>query len=125
MNPSTICGHRTSLLLASLVVGASLLGAADDASTIQNSATAVVASQSQNDEIARLKANLAEQQKQLQLLQQTLQNQQALLEKALGSQTAGSGSAGASSATSSGKFSGIGQVASTNPIIPIAPIVPV
>jgi hypothetical protein len=125
MNPSTICGHRTSLLLASLVVGASLLGAADDASTTQNSATAVVVSQSQNDEIAHLKATLAEQQKQLQLLQQTLQNQQALLEKALGSQTTGGGNSGASSGTSSGKFSGIGQVASTSPIIPIAPIVPV
>jgi len=106
------------------VVGASLLGAADDASTTQNSATGVVVSQSQNDEIAHLKATLAEQQKQLQLLQQTLQSQQALLEKALGSQTTGGGNSGASSGTS-GKFSGIGQVASTSPIIPIAPIVPV
>jgi hypothetical protein len=141
MNPSKICGHRTSLLLASLVVGAGLLGAADDAGTTQNSATAVVAGQSQNDEIARLKATLAEQQKQLQVLQQTLQNQQALLEKALDSQTTGAGNAGVSSGgsssggsssggsssggSSSGRFSGIGQVASTTPMIPIAPIIPV
>jgi len=106
-------------------MGASLLGAADDASTTQNSATAVAVSQSQNDEIAHLKATLAEQQKQLQLLQQTLQNQQALLEKALGSQTTGGGNSGASSGAPAGKFSGIGQVASTSPMIPVAPIVPV
>jgi hypothetical protein len=124
MNPSKICGHRTSLLPASLVLlmGASLLGAADDVSTTQKSATAVATSQSQNDEIAQLKATLAEQQKQLQLLQQTLQNQQALLEKALGSQTTGGGNSGASSGASSGKFSGIGQVASTTPMIPVAPL---
>jgi len=126
MNPSKICGHRTTLLLASLVVGASLLGAADDASTPQNSATAVVVSQSPNDEIAHLKATLAEQQKQLQLLQQTLQNQQALLERALDSQTrgtnSGASSSSSSSGTSSGRFSGIGQVASTTPMIPVAPL---
>jgi hypothetical protein len=119
MNPGKICGHRTSLLLISMAVGASLLGAADDANTTQNAATAVVAGQSQNDEIAHLKATLAEQQKQLQLLQQTLQNQQALLEKALGSQTTGTGTSGRSP---SGNFSGIGQVASTSPIIPVAPL---
>jgi len=106
-------------------MGASLLSAADDASTTSNSATVAVAGQSQNDEIAHLKATLAEQQRQLQMLQQTLQSQQALLEKALGSQTTGGVNAGASSATSSGKFSGIGQVASTTPMIPVAPIVPV
>jgi len=84
-----------------------------------------VAGQSQNDEIAHLKATLVEQQRQLQMLQQTLQSQQALLEKALGSQTTGGGSAGAPSTISSGKFSGIGQVASMSPMIPVAPIVPV
>jgi hypothetical protein len=80
-------------LLTTLLAGAGLLGAAD---------------QSQDDEIAHLKATLVEQQKQLQTLQQTLQNQQALLEKALGA----------------GNFNSIGQVASTSPMIPkvVAPL---
>jgi hypothetical protein len=120
MNPSKICGHRTTVLLTTLLAGAGFLGAADDATTTAASPTAVtVASQSQNDEIAHLKATLAEQQKQLQLLQQTLQNQQALLEKALGVQPV-SGASGASS----GNFNAIGQVASTSPVIPkvVAPL---
>jgi hypothetical protein len=119
MNPSTKCGHRTTLLLSALLAGASLLGAADDTTTTSNATAVAVPGQSQNDEIAHLKASLAEQQKQLLLLQQTLQSQQALLEKALGSQT-GSGNSGASS----GNFNTVGQVASTSPLIPktIAPL---
>jgi hypothetical protein len=114
MNPSKICGYRSSLLLASLLVGASLLGAADDATTTSNTAAGAVVTQSQNDEIAHLKATLAEQQKQLQLLQQTLQNQQSLLEKALNAKPA----VDTPSGTSSGTFNGVGEVASTSPIIP-------
>jgi hypothetical protein len=118
MNPSKICGYRTTFLLTTLLAGASLLGAANDAATTAVSpATVTAASQSQTDEISRLKATLAEQQKQLQSLQQTLQNQQALLEKALGTQ-----SAGGNSGASSGNFNTIGQVASTTPMIPIAPL---
>src|ERR1700684_367517 len=110
MNPGKIFGHRTLLLPATLLMlaGTGILGAADDASTAANSATASVTNQSQTDEIANLKASLAAQQKQLQMLQQTLQSQQALLEKALGSKT--EGASGASSGTT---FTGIGQVAST------------
>jgi hypothetical protein len=78
-------GRRTALVLASLLAGAGLLGAADDATTTappSNSATvAATGAPSQNDEIARLKAALAEQQKQLQALQQMLQQQQQLIEK--------------------------------------------
>jgi hypothetical protein len=98
MNPRKICGHRTTLLLTTLLAAAGFLGAAD---------------QSQDDQIAHLKATLAEQQKQLQMLQQTLQNQQALLEKALGSQPA-----------AGGNFNAMGQVASTSPMIPkvVAPL---
>jgi hypothetical protein len=122
MNPSKICGNRSSLVLASLLVGASLLGAADDASTTSNPATVTVSTQSQNDEIAHLKATLAEQQKQLQLLQQTLQNQQSLLEKALNVKPAADATSGAasspSSGTSSGTFNGAGEVASMSPVIP-------
>jgi hypothetical protein len=122
MNRRTINGRRWvniagRLLPASLLmlVGTGILGAADDATTTasqSNSAGAATANQSQNDEISRLKATLAEQQKQLQLLQQTLQSQQTLLEKALG----------AAPPARSGTFAGIGQVASTTPIVPIAPI---
>src|SRR5580658_5783189 len=112
MNPSKTCGHRTTLLLTTLLAGAGFLCAADDATTTAASPTAVT--QSQDDQIAHLKATLAEQQKQLQLLQQTLQNQQALLERALG----------ANSGASSGNFNAIGQVASTSPMIPkvVAPL---
>ena len=109
MNPNKICGHRTTLLLTTLLAGVSILGAADDDSTTAASpATVTAAGPSQTDEISRLKATLAEQQKQLLLLQQTLQNQQALLEKALGSKTTGTST-----------FTGIGQVASTTPLVPL------
>jgi hypothetical protein len=111
MNPNKICGQTIWLLLTSLVAGASLFGATDDATTVPSPAIVTAAGQSQNEEISRLKATLAEQQKQLQTLQQTLQSQQALLEKALGSKPA-----------STGTFSGIGQVASTTPLIPVAPL---
>jgi hypothetical protein len=113
MNPSKICGNRTPLLPAAmlLLAGAGILGAADDASTTpaqSTSATEAVADRSQNDEIAHLKAALADQQRQLQMLQQTLQNEQALLEKALGAK--------------SNTFNGVGQVASISPMIPVAPV---
>ncbi len=108
MNPSRIFFRGTSLLLASLLVATGVLSAADDARITSNSATATGASLSQNDEIAHLRSALAQQQKQLQMLQETLQNQQALLDKALGA--------------SLGTFTGIGEVASTSPIVPIAPL---
>jgi hypothetical protein len=114
MNPSKICGQRATLLLTTLLAGAGLLCAADDATTTAASPRVAAAGQSADDEIAHLKATLAEQQKQLQMLQQTLQNQQALLEKALGG----------NSAASAGNFNAIGQVASTSPLIPkvVAPL---
>jgi hypothetical protein len=112
MNPSRICGHRTSLLLTTLLAGAGLLGAADDATTTAPSpSTVTAASQSKTDEISTLKATLLEQQKQLQLLQRTLQSQQALLEKVMGTQSA-----------SSSNFNTVGQVASTTPMVPLAPL---
>jgi hypothetical protein len=112
MNPSIKCVSRTSLLIASLLVGTGILSAADDASTVSSSAPAVtIQAPSQNDEIARLKAALAEQQKQLQALQQALQSQQALIEKATGG-----------SVETKSTFTGIGQVASTTPILPVAPL---
>jgi hypothetical protein len=105
MNVSMKCVGRTSLLVASLLAGTGILAAADDAGT---PATTISTSSQQSDEIARLRATMAEQQKQLQMLEETLRNQQALLEKALGAKAS--------------TFTGIGQVASTSPVIPIAPL---
>ncbi len=91
MNPRNLSRHRAPFLLASLLAGAGLLGAAEEATTAaapSNPATGAAASQSsaapsQSDEISRLKAALAEQQKQLQALQQALRNQQQMIEKAV------------------------------------------
>ena len=69
MNSGKKSLRRTSFLLATMLAGAGLLGAADDAT-------------SQNDEIAKLKAALAAQQQQLQTLQKAIQQQQQVLEKA-------------------------------------------
>jgi hypothetical protein len=114
MKLRNLCGRRISLRLASLLVVTGILYAADDAGASSNSATPAAAGQSQNTEIEQLKATLLEQEKQLLTLQQTLQNQQALLEKALGTKRA----ADASSGSSSGTFSGNVQLASTSPPIP-------
>jgi hypothetical protein len=97
-----------------MLAGAGILGAADDATTtaLPADSAKVIGTQQQNDEIARLKATLAEQQKQLQMLQQTLENQQALLDRVMGSASTGK----------TPTFSGIGQVASTTPIVPVAPL---
>ncbi len=119
MNPSIKCVSRVSLLVASLLVGTGILAAADDAGSTASPNTAAVStsSVSQTDEIARLRATLAEQQKQLQLLEHTLQSQQALLEKALGNTVSTTTNTEAKST-----FTGIGQVASTTPIIPVRPL---
>jgi hypothetical protein len=106
MNPGKISGRRTPLLLASLLAGTGILYAADEANTTtavpENTVTVSGNGTSQNEEIARLKAALAEQQKQLQALQQTVEKEQALLEKAIGASV---------TAPKSGTFTGIGQVA--------------
>src|SRR4051794_11291063 len=97
MNPGKTFGRRTPLLLACVLAGSGLLGAADDANS----------GGLQTTEIERLRTVLAGQQKQLQTLQQTIEKQQILLEKALGGTS---------------NFNGIGQVASTSPMIPVAPL---
>ena len=117
MNPSKIFGHTTTLLLTSLLAGAGLLGAADDSTTSTAPASATVnAGSSQSDEIARLKAALQEQEKQLQALQQTMKTQQELLEKAIATHD------NSNSSAPSGTFNSVGQVASTTPIVPVAPL---
>ena len=87
-----------------MLVGIEPFGAADDTTTtaVSSSSTtnAVVAAQSQDEEIARLKAALAEQQKQLQALQQVLQGQQQLIDKVMGAAGTGASAAGTAAATS-------------------------
>ncbi len=116
MNSGKMSVQRASILLASMLVGSSLFGAADDSVTAASSnstSTASVTAQSQDTEIAQLKAALAEQQKQLQSLQQALQNQQQLIDKV----------SGASSGTSSApaQRNNLGNVASLTPVLP-APV---
>ena len=117
MNPGKMSVNRASFLLASLLVGSSLLGAADNVTTtaVPSNSTTSAAAQSQGDEIARLKAAMAEQQKQLQALQQMLQGQQQLIDKVVGTSGAGSSSAGTSAAS---QRPNLGNVASLTPVIP-------
>ena len=120
MNPSKICGHRATFIFTSLL-WRELVSSAPRKMKARHriQRPALFQASRKPTKSLRLKATLAEQQKQLQLLQQTLQNQQTLLEKALGSQTAAG-----NSAASSGNFNAIGQVASTSPMIPkvVAPL---
>ncbi|HWE50544.1 MAG TPA: hypothetical protein VG273_12170 [Bryobacteraceae bacterium] len=110
MNPSKVSLRRTSLLLASLLVGTGILGAADDATTTAvpaNSGTSTTAGQqSQNDEIARLKQALAAQQKQLEALQQAIEKQQQAINRAVLSAPAPMSPAS------------LGNVASLTPMVP-------
>src|ERR1700728_3058056 len=116
MNSGKISVRRASFLLASMLAGSSLFGATDDATTTPTQSNASAsAGQSQNDEIARLKAALAEQQKQLQALQQTLQGQQQLIDKVMGTSSAQSTSA---SSTRAAQRPNLGNVASLTPVIP-------
>src|ERR1019366_5495413 len=114
MKTSKMRGPWAVRLLACALAGSSLLGAADDSSaadsTRNTAAGASVSGVSQNDEIAILKAALAEQQKQLRALQQAIDRQQVLLEKAT------------QPVATSGQPANLGRVASLTPIIPVAPI---
>jgi hypothetical protein len=108
MNSGKLSLRRTPYLLASMLVGVGLLGAADDATktaTPAQAAGAQTQTPAQNDEIAQLKAALAAQQKQLQALQQAIEKQQQALDRA--------GSAAPAS---------LGSVASLKPVIPVAPV---
>jgi hypothetical protein len=106
--------RRTSLLLASLLVGTGILGAADDATTAvsTNSNTSAAADlQSQKDEITRLKEALAAQQKQLQALQQAIEQQQQAINRVVVPVPAAPAS--------------LGSVASLTPMVPAPAPAPV
>jgi hypothetical protein len=117
MNSGKMSVQRASILLASMLVGSSLLGAADDSVTAgassNSTSTAAVTAQSPNAEIAQLKAALAEQQKQLQSLQQALQNQQQLIDRV------------SSTASAPAQRNNLGNVASLTPVLPVPVPVPV
>lgn len=134
MNPSKISVRRASFLLASMLVGTSLFGAADDTTTAaavpaNTTTSAASAAPSQNEEITRLKAALAEQQKELQALQQMLKNQQQLIEKVTGTTAApaaatvaaSSPAPAASAPTSAALRPNLGDVASLVPVLPVLP----
>ena len=82
---SKLSARRTPRLAAALIAAVSLASAADDAAP----SVPVVQTSSQSDEITRLKAQLAAQQKQLETLQRMMERQQQLLEKAVNAPAAG------------------------------------
>ena len=114
MKKSKMCGPWAVRLMVCALAGSSLMGAAEDttvAGTSTNDAARASANGvSQNDEIAILKAALAEQQKQLRALQQAIDRQQSLLEKAT------------QPVENARQPVNLGKVASLTPIIPVAPI---
>ena len=93
MNFATRLGRGAALLLVCAMAATGVLAAADS---------------TERDEIAALKAALADQQRQLAGLQQMLERQQALLERVAGAPAQGRG--------------GIGEVASLAAILPVAPV---
>lgn len=97
MNLTKIPGYGSRLLLAGLLAGAGVLGAADGSNV---------------DDISQLKAQIAAQQKQLEQLQKAIADQQHLLERA-------------TTAVQPLRPARLGEVTSLVPIIPSAPANPV
>jgi len=112
-----IYGRRTSvlsasLLLASVLMPSGILGADEAATAAAPSTTSsTTGPQTPNDEIARLRAALAAQQKQLETLQKTMEQQQKLLEKALDQGTPATNAQLALRPN-------LGTVASLSPVVP-------
>jgi len=106
MNLNKITARRTSVLLASVLAGASFLGAADETAKPDAAPadTTISGAPSQNEEIARLQAALAAQQKQLETLQKAIEEQQKLLQSAIAAPVA--------------KPAALGTVASLAPVVP-------
>lgn len=101
-------GNRSKLLLASLLLGCGVMNAADGAVAAEVPAgQQTVETLSANDEITRLKAQLAAQQKQLEALQNSISQQQKMLEKAMTPVLAAPAR--------------LGEVATTTPMVPAAP----
>lgn len=119
MKLSNLSARRTTALATVLLAVAGLASAADEiaanpvTSSSSGSATAQNLPQnaeSQGDEIARLKAQLAAQQKQLETLEHMMQQQQQLLEKAVNMP--------ATAAQRQPAPANLGSVASLTPVVP-------
>jgi hypothetical protein len=104
--------RHARVLLAGLVLGASLLNAAEDittpAATAASTTTSTNGAQTPSDEIAQLRALLAAQQKQLESLQHAVERQQKLLDKEA-----------ASASIQQTLRPNLGSVASTTPTLPL------
>jgi hypothetical protein len=100
--------RHARVLLAGLVLGASLLNAAEDITTPASTTTSTNGAQSPSDEIAQLRALLAAQQKQLESLQHAVEQQQKLLEKTADSTNA-----------LQTLRPNLGSVASITPVLPV------
>jgi hypothetical protein len=98
-------GYRATLLLAGLLAVTGILGAADGTNA---------------DDIATLKAQIAEQQKQLEALQLAIANQQKLLEKAAAAAVAPTPLAPSQLV----RPANLGAVTSLTPMVPTAPVNP-
>lgn len=110
-----ITGHKPTVMIAALLAGVSCLCAAtNDDSINTGSAGPVVMSQAALDQVAKLRATLAEQKKQIEALQQSLRMQQELFDRVFATQAA--------KVTSAGQFAAGGQVASAGPVV--SPAVP-
>jgi TolA-binding protein len=100
--------RHARVLLAGLVLGASLLNAAEDITTPAATTTSASGNQSPSDEIAQLRALLAAQQKQLESLQHAVEQQQKLIEKTADSTNA-----------LQTLRPNLGSVASITPVLPV------
>jgi uncharacterized spore protein YtfJ/uncharacterized coiled-coil protein SlyX len=104
--------RHARVLLAGLVLGASLLNAAEDITTPVATAASITTStngtRSPSDEIAQLRALLAAQQKQLEALQHAVEQQQKVLEKTADSTNA-----------LQTLRPNLGSVASITPVLPV------
>jgi len=106
-----LSARRMPYLAAALLAAVSLASAADDAAS--SASPAAGPAQSQNDEIARLKAQFATQQKQLETLERLMQQQQQLLEKAV------------NAPATQPALPNLGSVASLTPVVPAPAPAPV
>src|SRR5581483_2827549 len=116
MLPCKLSARRMPRIAGALLAATSLATAADDTASKPSptAASDTAQTQSQNDEIGRLKAQLAAQQKQLETLQHMMEQQQQLLEKTI-----------SAPAAQPAVRPNLGSVASLTPVVPAPSPAPV
>src|SRR5581483_12023290 len=109
MLPCKLSARRMPRIAGALLAATSLATAADDTASKPSptAASDTAQTQSPNDEIGRLKAQLAAQQKQLETLQHMMEQQQQLLEKTI-----------SAPAAQPAVRPNLGSVASLTPVVP-------